>query len=157
MSLLWSLSVLCINDPVVISSCWIEAAKFLVFSSSWSLGDAKDAALFLYSSAMLGVEGDAHGVLVSNSWRLEVFLLDHLLAGKKNVSNFLQRAVDLWLNPTKLLRKSEVLSAFIFHCRVLKRGVFKGMGVFLGKPKDSVWGIFPPLQRLESMELVSCW
>ncbi len=89
MSLLWSLSVLCINDPVVISSCWIEAAKFLVFSSSWSLGDAKDAALFLYSSAMLGVEGDAHGVLVSKSWRLE-FLLDHgSLAGKKTRVKFL--------------------------------------------------------------------
>lgn len=82
MSLLWSLSVLCINDPVVISSCWIEAAQTLVLSSS---RNAKDAALFLYSSAMLGVEGGTHyRVLVvkfvGRGWSISGSLLGKITA-----------------------------------------------------------------------------
>ena len=97
MSLLWSLSVLCINDPVVISSCWIEAAKTLVFSSSFR--DAKDAALFLYSSAMLGVEGGTHHRVlvvkfVGRGWSISGSLLGKITA------DISVPAVDIWLNPT---------------------------------------------------------
>ena len=91
------LSVLCINDPVVISSCWIEAAKTLVFSSSFR--DAKDAALFLYSSAMLGVEGGTHHRVlvvkfVGRGWSISGSLLGKITA------DISVPAVDIWLNPT---------------------------------------------------------
>ena len=73
LSYLWSLSVLCVSDPGALEKACIEAAGVSDYQAS-------DAALFLYSTARLGVTSKRHDTFVRHALKGIPFLdLDALL------------------------------------------------------------------------------